>query len=397
MSTKLTDRWLLPEGVEEALPEQAWRLEASRRQLIDLYKSWGYELVLPPFIEYLESLLTGIGRDLDIQTFKLTDQLNGRMMGVRADITPQVARIDAHRLKQEGPTRLCYLGTVLRTRPDNLAGSRSPLQIGAELYGHRGVESDLEILSLLIETLASTGIKDIYLGLGHVGFLRGLAAHYGFDARGTATFFEILQRKAVTELEEWLDSQSMDPEARSALIKLPLLCGDRSVLDEAREVFSAAGSDVMAPINDLDALSRTLEASYPSITLHFDFAELNGFNYETGVVFAAYTRGEGEEVARGGRYDGIGKDFGRDRPAVGFSADLKRLVSLSLLPSTDGNEARRIFSPIDVDDALVASLRDQGDVVIRELPAQGASPQAMGCDHRLVANQGQWLVEKICS
>ncbi len=396
MSTNRTDRWLLPEGVEEALPEQAWQLESSRRELIDLYKSWGYDLVMPPFIEYLESLLTGIGRDLDIQTFKLTDQLNGRMMGVRADITPQVARIDAHRLKQEGPTRLCYLGTVLRTRPDGFAGSRSPLQIGAELYGHSGVDADREIVSLLIETLSSAGVEDIYLGLGHVGFLRGLAGHYGFDDEARATFFEMLQRKAVTELAEWLDAQDLDDEAKAALLKLPLLCGDKSILDEAGELFASAGEAVLGPLTVLTALTETLEEAYPAINLHFDLAEINGFNYETGIVFAAYTRGEGEQVARGGRYDGIGRDFGRERPAVGFSADLKRLVRLSSAGKTAA-APRRIFAPQDADAQTVASLRKAGDVVVRELEGQSETAAEAGCDYLLVSSQGQWLVEKTSS
>ena len=206
----MTDRWLLPEGIEEVLPEQAKRLEQLRRQLLDTYESWGYDLVMPPFIEYLESLLTGTGNDLDLQTFKLTDQLTGRMMGIRADMTPQVARIDAHQLKRDTPTRLCYIGTVLHTRNDGFAGSRSPLQVGAELYGHAGIESDVEVISLMLQTLAISGLENPFIDLGHVGIYRELVKLAGLDKEQEATLFDSLQRKANTEIASYLKEWKLD-------------------------------------------------------------------------------------------------------------------------------------------------------------------------------------------
>ncbi len=393
MGTNLNDRWLLPEGIEEALPEQAFRLEAARRTIIDLYKSWGYELVMPPLIEYLESLLTGTGRDLDLQTFKLTDQLNGRTMGVRADLTPQVARIDAHRLKQEGPTRLCYLGTALRTRPDGFGGSRSPLQLGAELYGFAGVEADAEIVSLLLETLKITGIQHVHLDIGHVGFLTSLVEHYGFDAPARALFFEMLQRKAVTEIGIWLDQQDLGDADKEALLRLPMLCGSRAVIEEARTLFASTGGEVITALDSLESLVGLLEVNYPTVAVNFDLGDMHGFNYETGIVFAAYVPGEGAELARGGRYDGIGKDFGRDRPAVGFSADLKRLMGLS--SNTTKDSTRRIFATAEVDRDTLKNLRTQGNVVVCELQGQAQGAGAMGCGYQLVKSQDTWAVEPV--
>ena len=221
-----TDRWLLPEGIEEVLPEQAKRLEQLRRTLLDTYESWGYDLVMPPLIEYLESLLTGTGNDLDLQTFKLTDQLTGRLMGVRADMTPQVARIDAHQLNRETPTRLCYMGTVLHTRTDGFAGSRSPLQVGAELYGHAGIESDVEVISLMLETLAKSGVAAPFVDLGHVGIYRELVKQAGLDREQEATLFDSLQRKANTEIAEYLKDWKLDSKIASAIAALTDLNGD---------------------------------------------------------------------------------------------------------------------------------------------------------------------------
>ena len=221
------DRWLLPEGIAEVLPAEAAALERARRRLIDLFERWGYELVVPPFVEYLESLLTGTGGDLDLQTFKLTDQLTGRLMGVRADMTPQVARIDAHSLRRVGPVRLCYLGTVLHTLPDGIARSRSPIQVGAELYGHAGMESDVEVLCLMLESLASAGVRPVHVDLGHVGVFRGLAREARLDAEQERQLFDALQRKAVPEVEEWLARWELPAPVRARLSALPVLNGGR--------------------------------------------------------------------------------------------------------------------------------------------------------------------------
>jgi ATP phosphoribosyltransferase regulatory subunit len=265
-----TDRWLLPEGIEELLPAEASRLEALRRRLLDLYATWGYAQVMPPFIEYLESLLVGSGSDLDLETFKLTDQLTGRLMGVRADMTQQVARIDAHRLQHEAPTRLCYLGTVLRARPDGPGGSRSPLQVGAELYGHAGIESDAEVVALMIETLEACGIRDVHLDLGHVGIFRGLTAAAGLDELREAELFEMLQRKARAELEAAV--ADMPQEHASRLLALVDLNGGDEVLDAARERLAGATAEVDAALASLAGVAEVLRRERPELVLHFDLA-----------------------------------------------------------------------------------------------------------------------------
>ena len=387
------DRWLLPEGIDEALPDEAERLETYRRRLIDLYHAWGYELVMPPFIEYLESLLTGTGHDLDLKTFKLTDQLTGRMMGVRADMTPQVARIDAHRLGRETPTRLCYLGTVLNTRSDGFGGTRSPLQVGAELYGHSGIDSDIEIITLMLETLDATGVKDVYMDLGHVGIFRGLVHDAGLSAEQEAVFFDMLQRKSIPEINEFLAGVSINAEKSERLRRLAELNGDVSVIDAARKLFAGASRSVVSALDYLAEVVEAVQARYPDVALHVDLAELRGYHYHTGVVFTAYVPGQGQEVARGGRYDEIGKVFGRARPATGFSADLKTLERLSS-DSTNPNGSR-IFAPANADAATVAKLRAQGERVVQELAGQAGDARGMGCDRELVETNGQWTVVDI--
>jgi ATP phosphoribosyltransferase regulatory subunit len=389
------DRWLLPEGINESLPEQAEALEVFRRRILDLYHSWGYELVILPFIEYLESLLTGTGHDLDLQTFKLTDQLSGRMMGVRADMTPQVARIDAHRLKREVPTRLCYLGTVLNTRPDGFAGSRSPMQVGAELYGHAGIDSDIEVLSLMLETLAISGVETIHIDLGHVGIFRSLASESGLTADQEADFFDMLQRKARPEIEEFLAGLELSETHRASLSVLASMNGGLDVLEKARSMLAPVEGLANA-LDDIEAVARAISVDYPGVELNIDLAELRGYHYQTGIVFAAYVPGQGKEIARGGRYDDIGKVFGRARPATGFSTDLKTLLSLSSAPAPGRLPA--ILAPSDSDPALkavVASLRSENQRVILSLEGQEADAKAMGCNQQLVKRDGEWVLESV--
>ena len=300
------DQWLLPEGIEEVLPPEAWRLECARRELLDLFSRWGYELIIPPFIEYLESLLTGTGNDLDLQTFKVTDQLTGRMMGVRADITPQAARIDAHPLRREVPSRLCYLGTVLHTRADGFGGSRSPLQVGAELFGHAGVESDVEILALVLESLSLMGIRDVHIDLGHVGIFRGLASDAGLSAQQEADLFDALQRKAAAEIDAMLASQVADTGQRNRLAALAGLNGGGDALERAREQLAGAGDAVIGALDNLCDIAASLNRRVAGINLNFDLAELRGYKFHTGMVFAMFVPGCGQEIARGGRYDSIG-------------------------------------------------------------------------------------------
>ncbi|HUL11700.1 MAG TPA: ATP phosphoribosyltransferase regulatory subunit [Methylococcaceae bacterium] len=389
------DRWLLPEGIDEVLPAEARRLERLRRKVMDLFASWGYQQVIPPFIEYIESLLTGAGHDLDLQTFKLIDQISGRLMGVRADMTPQVARIDARNSSDDLPARLCYLGTVLHTQSDHLEKSRSPLQIGAELYGHAGNASDLEVIRLVLEMLAIAGLKDVYLDLGHVGIYRGLAKQAGLDPQQEADLFEILQRKARPELLDFLKTNRADGISADMLGALIELNGGSEVIDEARQRLGTADEGVKKALFDLEKIAGKLNQSHPSLPIHFDLAELRGYHYKTGVVFAAYVPGYGREIARGGRYDDIGKVFGRARPATGFSADLKVLARLADATLDNAPEPQTIFAPAgdeaDLHEAI-RSLRTSGRIVIQELVDQQGGAAAMGCRHQLCKQGQSWEV-----
>lgn len=388
------DRWLLPEGIEEVLPPRAEQLEATLRRLLDLFRSWGYELVMPPFIEYLESLLTGTGNDLDLQTFKLTDQLTGRLMGLRSDMTPQVARIDAHCLKRDVPTRLCYMGTVLKTLPPTHGGNRSPMQVGAELFGHAGVESDAEVLRLMVETLHTAGIGHVYLDLGHVGIFRGLAQQAGLDSVTEAALFDALQRKAKPEIGQLLAQKELPASLHRMLESLADLHGDQGVLNRAASILAEADEPVHAALENLQQIAE-LAAELPDTSVHFDLAELRGYHYHTGVVFAAFVPGQGQAIAQGGRYDDIGKVFGRARPATGFSTDLKTVLSMV---DAHWPEVRGIFAPCAPDpelSRLVAQLRASGERVIQALPGQQGGAAEMGCDRELVLKDGTWQVSAI--
>ncbi|MBT8129222.1 MAG: ATP phosphoribosyltransferase regulatory subunit [Gammaproteobacteria bacterium] len=387
----LNGHWILPQGIEEALPEQAARLECLRRNLLDLYASWGYEMVMPPFIDHIESLLTGTGRDLDLQTFKLVDQLSGRTLGLRADMTPQVARIDAHQLKNDVPTRLCYIGTVLHTRSDGFGSSRSPLQVGAELYGHAGVESDVEILDLMLQTFSTAGVKDLYLDLGNVDVYKNLAKQAGLDIEDELRLFELLQQKAVTETRQLVSSLSVDATVAGMITQLAELNGDLSILARARELLKPAGEGVLSAIDYLERVANMVSRHNDQVKLNFDLAELHGYHYHTGVVFGVFVPQLGQEVARGGRYDDIGKVFGRARPATGFSTDLKQLLSLS---TCDIQVPQKILAPADEAEELqvkIEKLRAEGYCVCRFLPGQLEDTQAMGCSQKLEQINGQWV------
>lgn len=388
------ERWLLPEGIEEVLPPQAARLEALRRALLDMYQSWGYDLVIPPLIEYVESLLIGTADDLDLQTFKLTDQLNGRMMGVRADMTPQVARIDAHLLKRNTPTRLCYLGHVLHTRPDGFAGSRSPLQVGAELYGHAGVASDMEVIELMVATFHRCGIDNLYVDLGHVGIYRGLVVQAKLDAQQETALFAALQRKAKPEIKSLLADWSLSQSLTTMFLALADLNGGAEVFTTATKVLQDASQEVVAALNELQQIANSLQQRLPTLDLHYDLAELRGYHYHTGVVFAAFVPGQGQAIAQGGRYDGIGKVFGNARPATGFSSDLRTLVEFATITSmaTAGIFASTVTEDAALRNAITA-LRAKGERVVIALPGQQGSAKEMGCDRQLVLRNNQWVVE----
>jgi ATP phosphoribosyltransferase regulatory subunit len=391
------DRWLLPEGIEEVLPADARRLESLRRQVLDLFESWGYRQVMTPMIEYIESLLVGTGHDLDLQTFKLVDQISGRLIGLRADITPQVARIDARNGHVDLPARYCYLGTVLQAQADHLEKTRSPFQVGAELYGHAGCASDLEVIHLMLTMLSAIGVDNIHLDLGHVGIYRGLVTQAGLDAAQEAELFDILQRKAAPDLRDFLAAHPVEADSARMLSALIELHGDASVIDRARARLAGADASVTQALAELDLLANKLAKSFPNVPVHFDLAELRGYHYHRGVVFAALAEGYGRELARGGRYDGIGKAFGRARPATGFSADLKVLTRLAG-GKADSYAERTVFAP-DVDDehltTRIAALRAEGWCVIRELTGQHSDAAAMGCRYTLLAHDGSWKLTPV--
>lgn len=321
------NRWLLPEGVEEILPRQAWQIESFRRRVLDLYRSWGYELVIPPMLEYRDSLLLGRDSEMEWQTFQLTDQLSGRTLAIRADITPQVARIDAHSYPQEGPSRLCYAGTVLHARPRSQLASREPLEVGAELYGDGSLQSDIEVISLMLATLGAANVARSYLDLGHVGIYRALLESAALDADAEEALLDAFHRKARTEVAEILSRGTQESAAAARLNALVDLHGDLSVLDEAARLLAGAPAEVMGAIAHVREIAAAITRLFPEVRLHIDLAELRGYRYHTGLVFAAYINGVGHAVANGGRYDHIGEVFGRARPATGFSANVQDLLS----------------------------------------------------------------------
>jgi ATP phosphoribosyltransferase regulatory subunit len=386
------ERWLLPDGVDELLPPAAARLEHMRRTALDLLATWGYRLCIPPMVEFLDSLLSGAGDDLELQTFKLTDQISGRMLGIPADITPQIARIDAHRMSTDAPQRLCYVGPILHTRPDKFAGSRNPLQIGAELYGHAGIESDAEVVCLMSALLVEVGVRDCTLELGHMGIFRGLIAAANLTGEHETELLDALLRKARTEVDEVMERAGVSPSLMSLFRALLDLNGDAARLADARDLFQAAPAPVKTAVSALEGLINIVRARVPGLNVHIDLAELRGYHYHTGVMFAAYTPRLGRAVAWGGRYDNIGVHFGRARPATGFSTDLKLLAAIGDFVPTI---ADAVFAPA-VDDAALASainaLRTRGTVVIQALPGQLGSARDLGCARQLVCEGGSWHV-----
>jgi ATP phosphoribosyltransferase regulatory subunit len=390
----VSDRWLLPDGVEDILPPLAGQIESLRRDVMDTCQRWGYQLVIPPLIEYLESLFTGTGHDLELQTFKLTDQLTGRMMGLRADMTPQAARIDAHTLGQEGITRLCYAGHVLHTRPRHMLTGRTPIQAGCELFGSRSESADMEVISLMLEALRVSGLSRIHLDLAHVAIYENLVREAAFDRAAGEAIFDAMARKSVPELDQWLG----DCPAGSAgemLRKLARVSGGAEALAEAKQILAGAPAPLQDALGQLERVADMLGNHFPEVTFGFDFCELRGYNYHTGLVFAAYVPGHGDAVGKGGRYDAIGSDFGRARPATGFSLDVRSLASLGQRTS---HSAGQIWAPADADGALegvIAGLR-LTETVVRALPEDTrADPRSRGCNRILVKKNGQWVVEHL--
>lgn len=381
-------RWVLPDHIQDALPGEADKIERLRRTLLDAFRAHGYQLVVPPLLEYLDSLTTGAGQDLKLRTFKLVDQLSGRTMGVRADMTPQVARIDAHLLNRRGVSRLCYCGSVLHALPSTLTATREPLQLGAELYGHAGIDADIEVVRLLAEVMRLADVPASRIDLGHVGLFRVLAARAGLVPEREENLFDLLQAKDLPGLRE-LVVDVAEP-VRSALLALPGLYGDVEVLDEARARLPDDG-EIRAALEDLTRLAGALG----DLPISFDLADLRGYHYHTGVVFAAYGGSSPAALALGGRYDRIGDAFGRGRPATGFSLDLRELAVR--LP--DPAQAGAILAPSEQADGALADiinqLRAQGEVVMTALPGHDGSWNEAGCDRQLIRRDGRWTVEAL--
>ncbi|WP_417538668.1 ATP phosphoribosyltransferase regulatory subunit [Marinobacter sp.] len=388
----VSDRWLLPDGVEDILPPLAGQIESLRRDVMDTCQRWGYQLVIPPLIEYVESLLTGTGHDLELQTFKLTDQLTGRMMGVRADMTPQAARIDAHTLGQEGITRLCYAGHVLHTRPKNMLASRTPIQAGCELFGSASESADLEVISLMLEALRVAGLSRVHLDLAHVAIYESLIGEAEFDRTTSAAVFDAMGRKSVPELDRLL-GDCPEGSAGARLRELARVSGGAEALTEAHRILSGASDNLNAALEQLGRVAEMLQRDFPEVSFGFDFCELRGYNYHTGLVFAAYVPGHGDSIGKGGRYDAIGSDFGRARPATGFSLDIRALVSLGTRPI---NHRKAVWAPAEEDSELEQAISElrKTDTVIRALPEDTkADPSTRGCDRKLVKQGDRWVVQ----
>jgi len=382
--------WLLPEYIEDVLPAEAARIETLRRTLLDLFKVHGYQYVIPPMLEYMESLTTGAGHDLDLATFKVVDQLTGRLMGVRADMTPQAARIDAHLLNHQGITRLCYAGSVLRTQPDGLARSREPLQLGAELYGHAGVASDIEIQRLLINALHAIGIDQLHMDYSHVNVFGSLIEASQIDRNLEQALYVALQSKDASAVAAL--ATGLDKATKEALIQLTTLHGDKAILQKAAEVLPATPSIRLA-LESLHQAGTALEAM--GVKVSYDLSELRGYHYHSGVVFAAYAQGYKGPLALGGRYDEVGLAFGRARPATGFSIDLRGIVTA--LPSVKSTLA--IYAAVS-DQTLIDKIEDlraSGHVVVQGLPDEAVDPNygELSCDRKLVHYNSGWHVVSI--
>ncbi len=381
------DRWLLPDGIDEILPPQARRIEQLRRHLLDYLDNCGYDFVIPPALEYLDSLLTGTGKDLDLRTFKVTDQLSGRLMGLSADTTPQVARIDAHSLAPEGTSRLSYCRTVFHTRPASLLASRTPTQIGAELYGVAGTSADVEIISVMLSLLSEAGIEGVHLDLGNVGVFRALADSAGLSDEQQSELFDLLKLKCQTDTLAWVERELSDSRLTEAFSLVASMQGSASALTDK---FARLAELVPVAAQQLSDMTQAIEAlmqRFPQVSITCDLTELRGYDYHTGLVFAAYVPGYGDAVAQGGRYDETGADFGRARPATGFSADLKVLAALG---QRQFEAKETVAAPASDDPSLwqaITDLRAKGYRVVTE-----ANGDVAGASQRLQQNDGQWTL-----
>lgn len=379
------------------MPEDAWRVEKLRRLIMDSCYCWGYELVMPPLIEYLDSLLTGTGETLDVQTFKFIDQHNGRTLGIRADMTPQVARMDAHTLYRDQPNRLFYTGSVLRARTDGAGSSRTPVQFGAEVFGHSGPESDIEIVQLMLNNVMLAGIEssELLLDVGHVGVYRGLISKAGLSSEDQEELFTCLLRGSAPDVDELLSRSDSGQEIGSQIRALASLSGSSDVvLAKAREILNDTGEGISAALENLQSVIDAVQITHPELKIHVDLAELRGYRYHTGMLFALYDS-SGAELTRGGRYDAIGEAFGRARPATGFSGDLVKLVQAASKQISGASDANGIW--VDSPDSEgvwkeIIRLRQKGERVVQNLAGSNMDAQRSHCDRALVQQGGKWVV-----
>ena len=381
--------WLLPESIEDVLPDEAWRMELLRRCILDLFHVHGYQYVIPPMIEHVESLVTGIGHDLDLLTFKVVDQLSGRLLGIRSDITPQTARIDAHLLNQQGVTRLCYAGSVLRTQPSGTAHTREPLQIGAELFGHTAIESDIEIQQLLVKTLHVAGISNPHLDFSHVGIFRSLIRNIEISSEDEAGLLLALQAKDIGAIHEL--TTGVDDPIRQALKTLPTLYGNRDVIQAARNLLPPT-HEIVTALNELEAVANGL--SEQAVSVSFDLADLRGYQYHSGIVFAAYAEGYPGALAFGGRYDEVGEIFGRSRPATGFSMDIRAFVGKLSSPALNVGILAPALNEVSLQEKIKI-LRAAGEVVVSELPGHVGLRSELNCNRTLVKDGNEWNIVPI--
>ena len=387
------DRWILPDGFEDVLPERAINVECLRRELLDLYDLWGYDLVIPPMLEYTDSLLVKAGKDLDLLTFRVTDQVSGKMMGIRADITPQTARIDAHSFARKGISRLCYAGTVLHARARDSLSSRAPTSIGVELFGEKSVRADIEAVTLFLESLRLVDISDVCLDLGHVDICRGLFKSAGLESRLKSEFYDLLQKKSGIEIENWITANIKDSRLSNWLSVLPKLVGGSDTLRVALSEFSEAPDEELEAIEQLNHLAGSVKD--PNISLHFDLSEMPGFHYHTGLVFAGFSKGKRKVLGNGGRYDCVGKAFGRNRPATGFAFDLNLLAELSgrKIPPKEA-----VWCYVGDDELLIneaKSLRKAGHRVVQLFEEEGNSESMKSCDKQLFNENGRAVVRDL--
>ena len=379
--------WVLPDHIADVLPSEARHIEELRRLYLDTARRFGYELVMPPLLEYIESLLSGTGRTLNLQTFKLVDQLSGRTLGLRADTTPQVARIDAHLLNRVGVTRLCYCGPVLHTRPDRPFATREPLQFGAEIYGHAGLEADLEVIELALTALDAVALKNVSLDLSDARIVPALLSGVSISSDAKDALHQALAAKDLTSIQ--VLAKELPSNVQKALVELVQMYGDISVLSEAEKTFSAWPTIVQS-IQEL----RHIAQAFKHVHITFDLADLRGYGYYSGVRFAMFVAGTNDALVRGGRYDEVGAVFGRKRPAVGFSLDLKELISA--VPAQPLKAAIR--APWGVEDGLreaLAQLRGQGETVVCAMPGHESEVDEFNCDRELVHVAGKWVVRDL--